>query len=106
MPASSKRRAQDIANGVLPGLGFFLAGLIAFGGLIFNIGNIAGCGLGINVLTGWQPEIGAVLSCAISLGIFWYREAGKLVDVFVKILGILMIGLTIYVAISSRPPVG
>ena len=102
----SGMRAQDIANKVLPGLGFFLAGLIAFGGLVFNIGNIAGCGLGINVLTGWTPELGAIISCIISIGIFWYKEAGKLVDVFVKILGLLMIALTVYIAISSKPPIG
>src|SRR5688572_19348399 len=46
--AISENRAQDIANKLMPGLGFALAGLIAFGGLVFNIGNMAGCGLGIN----------------------------------------------------------
>lgn len=102
----SENRAQDIANRLLPGLGFFLAGLIAFGGLVFNIGNIAGCGLGINVLTGMSPEWGAIISCVIALGIFWMKEAGNMIDVFVKILGILMIGLTVYVAISSHPPIG
>jgi len=102
----SEYRAQDLANKVLPGLGFFLAGLIAFGGLVFNIGNIAGCGLGVNVLTGLKPEYGAIISCVIALGIFWYKEAGKLIDSFTKILGIIMIGLTIYVAFSSHPPVG
>ncbi|HEX7844576.1 MAG TPA: NRAMP family divalent metal transporter [Chitinophagaceae bacterium] len=102
----SENRAQDIANKVLPGLGFFLAGLIAFGGLVFNIGNIAGTGLGINVLTGIKPEYGAVISCLIALGIFWYKEAGKLIDNFSKLLGFLMIGLTIYIAFASNPPVG
>jgi Mn2+/Fe2+ NRAMP family transporter len=102
----SESRAQDLSNQLLPGLGFFLASLIAFGGLIFNIGNIAGCGLGINVLTGLSPELGAVVSCTIALGIFWYKEAGKAMDVIVKFLGILMIGLTAYVAITSGPPVG
>jgi Mn2+/Fe2+ NRAMP family transporter len=102
----SENRAQDLANKLLPGLGFFLAGLIAFGGLVFNIGNIAGCGLGIQVLTGLKPEYGAMISCIIALGIFWYKEAGRLMDTFTKLLGILMIGLTIYVAISSHPPVG
>ena len=77
-------RAQDLANKVFPGLGFFLAALIAFGGLVFNIGNIAGCGLGINVLTGMKPEYGAIISCAIALGIFWYKEAGQLIDSFAK----------------------
>jgi Mn2+/Fe2+ NRAMP family transporter len=102
----SESRAQDLSNQLLPGLGFFLALLIAFGGLIFNIGNIAGCGLGINVLTGVSPESGAVISCIIALGIFWYKEAGKAMDVVVKFLGLLMIGLTAYVAITSGPPVG
>ena len=102
----SGKRAQDNANRFLPGLGYFLAGLIAFGGFIFNIGNMAGCGLGVNVLTGLTPEIGAVVSCVIALGIFWYKEAGKLMDGFTKLLGIIMIGLTVYIAVISRPPVG
>lgn len=102
----SELRAQDLANKIFPGLGFILAGLIAFGGLVFNIGNIAGCGLGVNVLTGLKPEYGAIISCVIALGIFWYKEAGILVDKIVKWLGLLMIGLTVYVAFSSHPPVG
>jgi Mn2+/Fe2+ NRAMP family transporter len=102
----SENRAQDIANRVFPGLGIVLACLIAFGGLIFNIGNIAGCGLGVNVLTGIDPKYGAVISCAIALGIFWYKEAGRLIDGFSKWLGIIMIGLTVYIAFVSHPPVG
>ncbi len=102
----SESRAQDIANKIFPGLGYFLAGLIAFGGLVFNIGNIAGCGLGVNVLTGMKAEYGALISCALAIGIFWYREAGRLIDGLVKWLGFLMIGLTVYVAVSSHPPVG
>lgn len=104
--AVSENRAQDIANKVFPGLGFFLAALIAFGGLVFNIGNIAGAGLGLNVLTGIDPKIGAIISCVIALGIFWYKEAGKLIDNFVKLLGLIMIGLTVYIAFTSNPPVG
>ena len=102
----SEHRAQDIANKIFPGLGFFLAFLIALGGLIFNIGNIAGCGLGLNVLTGMKTEYGAIISCVIALGIFWYKEAGRLIDGFSKWLGIVMIGLTVYIAFSSHPPVG
>jgi Mn2+/Fe2+ NRAMP family transporter len=103
---ASENRAQDIANKVYPGLGFFLAALIAFGGLVFNIGNMAGCGLGIHVLTGLDVRAGAVISSVIALGIFWYKEAGKLVDVFVKLLGIIMLILTVYIAFSSHPPLG
>ncbi len=102
----SEIRAQDIANKVFPGLGFFLAALIAFGGLVFNIGNIAGAGLGLNVLTGLDPKTGAIISCVIALSIFWYKEAGKLIDTFVKILGLIMITLVVYIAYTSNPPVG
>lgn len=104
--AVNEKPAQDIANQVLPGLGFFLAAIIAFGGLVFNIGNMAGCGLGLEVLTGINAKTGAVISCVIALGIFWYKRAGKLIDGFVKVLGIIMLALTIYIAFSSQPPLG
>ncbi len=82
-----------------------MAILIAFGGLVFNIGNIAGCGLGINALANLDTTTGAIISCIIALSIFWYKEAGRLMDSFTKVLGILMIALTVYIAIVSKPPV-
>lgn len=56
--AVSEKRAQDIANAVLPGLGYLLAALIAMGGLAFNIGNVAGAGMGMNVLFGLDVKWG------------------------------------------------
>ena len=103
--AASNKRAQDVANSLLPGLGVALALLIAFGGLVFNIGNIAGAGLGLEALTGIKTETGAVMSCIIALAIFWYKNAGSLIDGFVKILGLLMILFTTYITITSQPPV-
>ena len=38
------KRAQMIANDVVPGLGYLLSALVALGGLFFNIGNVAGAG--------------------------------------------------------------
>ncbi|WEK34418.1 MAG: divalent metal cation transporter [Candidatus Pseudobacter hemicellulosilyticus] len=104
-------RAQDLSNKVLPGAGYGLAGLIVLGGLAFNIGNVAGAGMGINILfnVDAQPDHpiwGAVISAAIALVIFWVKEAGKAMDWFAKVLGFVMIGLTLYVAIASQPPVG
>jgi Mn2+/Fe2+ NRAMP family transporter len=100
----SELRAQDLSNKLLPGLGYVLAGLVAFGGLAFNVGNIAGSGLGLEVCTGLDARWGAIISCFIALFIFWTREAGKAIDVFVKILGIAMLGLTAYIMFSSGPP--
>jgi Mn2+/Fe2+ NRAMP family transporter len=102
--AVTEKRAQDLANDLLPGLGYLLSALIVLGGLAFNIGNIGGCGLGLNVLSGLDTAYGAIISCVIALFIFWMKEAGKMMDQFTKILGVLMILLTIYVAFSSQPP--
>jgi Mn2+/Fe2+ NRAMP family transporter len=102
----SELRAQDLSNKLKPGLGFVLATLVAFGGLAFNVGNIAGCGMGLKVLTGLDEKWGAIISCSIALFIFRTKETGKTVDIFVKLLGIAMIGLTVYVMIASQPPVG
>jgi Mn2+/Fe2+ NRAMP family transporter len=107
--AVAEMRAQDISNRLLPGMGYLLAALIVIGGLAFNIGNIAGAGLGIDVLFGFdddpnQPIIGALISTSIALIIFWVKEMGVAMDWFARILGFVMIGLTLYVVISSNPP--
>jgi Mn2+/Fe2+ NRAMP family transporter len=104
--AVAEKRAQDIANEVLPGLGYFLAALIVAGGLAFNIGNIAGAGLGINVLFGISPEMGALMSGIIAIAIFIVREAGKIMDRFAQVMGFVMIALTLYVMFTAKPPVG
>ncbi|MGB2991444.1 MAG: NRAMP family divalent metal transporter [Paenisporosarcina sp.] len=104
--AISEKRAQDIANDVLPGLGYFLAFLVVLGGLAFNIGNIAGAGLGTNVLFGISPTLGAILSGILAIGIFIVKEAGKAMDKFTQILGFAMIALTVYVMFTAAPPVG
>lgn len=98
------RRAQDVANQVLPGLGWALAFLVALGGLAFNIGNVAGAGLGVNVLLGTDPRIGAGASAAIAIGIFLLPQAGRAMDRFAQVLGAVMIVLAVYVAASSNPP--
>ena len=100
-----KKPAQDLANELLPGLGYLLAFLIVIGGLAFNIGNVAGAGLGLEVLFGIDVKIGAVISSAIAIGIFSSKEAGKTMDNFAKILGFLMIILILYVVFVSNPPV-
>jgi len=102
----SKLYAQDLANKIFPGAGLLLTLLIVTGGIAFNIGNIAGCGLGLQVLFGLDVKTGAAISCLIAVMIFLVKEAGIVMDWFAKILGFVMIGLTVYVAIQSHPPVG
>jgi Mn2+/Fe2+ NRAMP family transporter len=94
-----------VANLVLPGLGHALAILIAFGGLAFNVGNIAGTGLGADALLGIDARVAAAGSAVIAISIFLVREAGRAMDRFTQLLGAVMIALVIYVMITSNPPV-
>ncbi|HRI04634.1 MAG TPA: divalent metal cation transporter [Pyrinomonadaceae bacterium] len=100
----SGKRGQDVANETIPASGYVLSALIAFGGLVFNIGNIAGCGLGLNAIFGLPVEYGAAISALAAITIFLVKEAGKAMDVFVKVLGVVMIGLIAYVVYASNPP--
>lgn len=101
----SGRRAPDVANDVAPGLGTALALLVALGGLAFNIGNLAGAGLGLQVVFGLPVATGAVISAAIAIALFLVKEAGKAMDRFAMLLGLLLVALTWYVAFSSSPPI-
>ncbi len=99
-------RGQDIANKVFPGLGYVLATLIVIGGLAFNIGNVAGAGLGLNAMLGIDAIFGAIVSAAVAIFIFLSKEAGKWMDRATQIAGFIMVILMLYVAISTSPPVG
>src|SRR5699024_9784034 len=106
MITSSGKRAAQLASAAIPGTGIILSILIAIGGLAFNIGNIAGGGLGLNALLGIDPKLGGLVTGVLAIGIFLFKRAGKVVDAVVHILGIGMIVLTCIVAIVSSPPVG
>lgn len=99
-------RAQELGNKVLPGIGWFLAGLVFLGGMVFNIGNIAGTGLGVNAMLGVDPKIGGAVSALVAILIFLSKKAGMALDRIVVLLGAVMILLMIYVAIVAAPPVG
>jgi len=100
----SELRAQDLSNKLFPGLGYFLSALVILGGFAFNIGNIAGCGLAVNVLTGMEFKQGAIMSCLVALAFFWIKETGKMLDTVTPFLGVIKILLTLFIAISAHPP--
>lgn len=103
---ASGKRGQEIGNIVLPGLGYFISILIVMGGLCFNIGNIAGASLGLNVLFGTSIQAGAIISGIIALSIFCFKQIGEIMDRFVSTFGIIRILLAVFVAIAALPPVG
>ncbi|MEV8374042.1 NRAMP family divalent metal transporter [Kribbella sp. NPDC056861] len=102
----SGRRAQELGNLVAPGLGYVMAALLFVGGLVFNIGNVSGTGLGLDAMLGLNPKLGGALSALIAIGIFLSKRAGLAMDRVVLVLGAVMILLTTYIAITSGPPVG
>lgn len=102
----SGKRAGDLANEAVPYSGHVLGVLIVIGGLAFNIGNIAGGGLGLNALLGIDPKLGGLLTGLLAIGIFLFKKAGRAVDITVMVLGVGMILMTVFVAIVSAPPVG
>lgn len=102
----SGKRGQDVANEVAPGAGTVLALLVATGGLIFNIGNIAGCALGLNVIFNLDVVLGGAFSALFAILIFLQKDAGRAMDWLVKILGVLMIGMIVYVVAVAPPPLG
>ncbi|QHD94515.1 NRAMP family divalent metal transporter [Proteus terrae] len=99
-------RASDIANKAIPGSGYLLAVLVIFGGLVFNVGNIAGAGLGLNAMVGLDPKWGGILSALLAIYIFSSRKASNFIDRMIIVLGIVMILLTVFVMFASNPPIG
>ncbi len=102
----TRMRAADVANKAIPGSGYLLAVLVIFGGLVFNVGNIAGAGLGLNALMGLDAKWGGSLSALLAIGIFLSHRAGLAVDRLIVVLGLVMIGLTLFVTFASNPPLG
>ncbi len=101
---AARAPAQTVANRVLPRLGDAVAVLVALGGLAFNIGNMAGCGLGLDALLGLPVKWGAAVSAAVAIWLFLSKEAGRAMDRFAQALGAVMILLAGYVAFASHPP--
>lgn len=101
----SEMRGQDIANKILPGLGHFIAVLVSLGGLAFNIGNVGGAALGLNVLFGTNLAFGALTAGVIGSVLFISKDAGAIMDKFTKVLGVIMIAVITYMAIVTKPPV-
>ena len=102
----SGMHAQDLANKILPGAGYLLAVLVVMGGLVFNIGNIGGTALGMNAMLGMDVKLGGAISAVVAIAVFLSRRAGVAMDRIGVVLGVLMIGMVLYTALVSQPPVG
>jgi hypothetical protein len=99
-------RAGELGNRLLPGVGVLLGIFVVFGGFVFNVGNVAGGGLGINAMTGLDSTWGGILTAVLAVLVFLSKKAGVALDKIVVVLGVVMILITGYVAVVSGPPIG
>ena len=99
-------RGQDVANKLLPGLGYFVSFMIVLGGLVFNIGNVGGGALGFNTLLGIPTWLGYILSGGLAIAIFLLKNAKAAMDTLTKVLGGIMIVVILVVIFVVQPPVG
>lgn len=99
-------RGQDVANKVLPGLGYFVAFMIVLGGLVFNIGNVGGGALGFNTLLGIPTWLGYILAGALAIIVFLLKNAKAAMDTLTKVLGGIMIVVILIVIFVVKPPMG
>lgn len=98
-------RGQDVANRVLPGVGHVISAFIVLGGIAFNIGNIGGAGLAMNVIFGVPPIIGSLIAAVLIIGIFMLRNAKGVMDSVMQVLGLVMLCMIGYAMLQSNPPV-
>ena len=99
-------RGQEVANKVLPGLGYLVAFMVVLGGLVFNIGNVGGGALGFNTILGIPTKVGYVLAGVLAILVFLSRNAKGAMDTLTKVLGAIMIVVIFIVIVVVKPPVG
>ncbi|MDO4976880.1 MAG: divalent metal cation transporter [Eubacteriales bacterium] len=99
-------RGQEVANKIIPGLGYFVAFMVALGGLAFNIGNVGGGALGFETLLGIPQTIGCILAGAIAIAVFLIKDAKAAMDTLTKVLGAVMIIVILVIIIMVKPPIG
>lgn len=100
----SGKRGQEIANELLPGLGYVIAGLILFGGFAFNIANIGGAALGLNVLFNLPLGVGGLIAAALTIGLFLVKRFGPIMDRVMQICGVVMLVMVGFVMVRTSPP--
>jgi Mn2+/Fe2+ NRAMP family transporter len=102
----SGKRAQDFASKVFPGAGQLLTTIVVFGAIVFNIGNIAGAGLGLHNLLGIDPRWGAAISGVLAIAVFLTKSFFAAVDRTMVVLGFVKIALIIALVAVTAPPLG
>lgn len=92
---------QQLAEELMRGLGRFLILAIAFGGLVFNVGNLAGTGMGVNAMTGMPVIQGTVISSVVAAVIFYSDNFLPKLDLFMKGMALVMVSLLVAMVVLA-----
>jgi Mn2+/Fe2+ NRAMP family transporter len=91
---------------VFRGAGQLLSAFVVLGAIVFNIGNIAGAGLGLHNLLGVDSRVGAAISGCLAIAIFLAKSVFTTVDRVMVVLGGVKIVLIFALVVATAPPVG
>lgn len=61
--------------------------------------------MGLNVIAGIPLTQGAIISAICAIALFMNKEIGKEMDLFTKILGMVMIAMVLFMVMKTQPPV-
>lgn len=92
---------QKIANTLANGLGTLIIVAIAFGGLVFNVGNLAGTGLGLNAMLNIPVFTGTVISAVIVGVLFYSNNFLPKLDMFMKVMAITMVAMLTLMVVNA-----
>lgn len=101
----SGKRGNELADVLLPGLGWVVSGVILFGSFAFNLGNLIGCAQGMEELLGLPRWAGASISASIAVGLFLLPAMLRGMDWFSKLLGFGMLAMMGYIVVITAPPI-
>lgn len=102
---ASGMRGQEVANGVIPGMGIFFTIIIAFGGLAFNVGNISGTALGLESLFGIDERMGAVIGGIVAIFLLLTKNGKTLIGKIALVVSMIIIMVIITICFTSNPPI-
>jgi Mn2+/Fe2+ NRAMP family transporter len=100
----SRLRGQEVVGAVIPALRWVVIAVILFGSFVFNIGNLSGCALALQVLLKAPPVWGVIGSAAVAAVLFLQPRMSTAMDWFAKVLGAVMILIAVYMIYATKPP--
>ena len=61
--------------------------------------------MGLNVMLGIPLVPGAIFSALVAIALFVNKEMGKAMDMFTKVLGMIMIAMVLFMVFKTQPPI-